>query len=393
MNRNICIYQEFLTEAHKDRIRETARRTGFTPHFFNLDQFEEAKDCLQHCEVLYAHSADLLRAAPATLKWYCCSFAGVDLYCKDPGLFANPDCLLTNSNVYGVTIAEHVVMVTLMLLRRMPEYIEIVRGHGWSNQLPVRSIRDNEFTILGTGDIGRHVADRLRGMGAAKIVGLSRSGKPHPAFDEVYPISALDDVLPRTKILVMALPSTPETVHILNRERIALLPADACVINVGRGTALDQKALAEALNSGKLAGAALDVMDPEPLPQGMEEETLTAAAQQVADLLVDGDYQAVYQMFREDVRSELTAESVSDLAAPALEEAGDFESIDETVVSGSTEGESHGIVQLTCTFSEKEVEFRVAFDPGMELIGLSVGSRSTGWSFSNLFHNLSNLFS
>lgn len=65
----------------------------------------------------------------------------------------------------------------------------------------------------------------------------------------------------------MALPSTPETVHILNRERIALLPADACVINVGRGTALDQKALAEALNSGKLAGAALDVMDPEPLPQ------------------------------------------------------------------------------------------------------------------------------
>lgn len=108
---------------------------------------------------------------------------------------------------------------------------------------------------------------RLRGMGAAKIVGLSRSGKPHPAFDEVYPISALDDVLPRTKILVMALPSTPETVHILNRERIALLPADACVINVGRGTALDQKALAEALNSGKLAGAALDVMDPEPLPQ------------------------------------------------------------------------------------------------------------------------------
>ena len=222
MNRNICIYQEFLTEAHKDRIRETARRTGFTPHFFNLDQFEEAKDCLQHCEVLYAHSADLLRAAPATLKWYCCSFAGVDLYCKDPGLFANPDCLLTNSNVYGVTIAEHVVMVTLMLLRRMPEYIEIVRGHGWSNQLPVRSIRDNEFTILGTGDIGRHVADRLRGMGAAKIVGLSRSGKPHPAFDEVYPISALDDVLPRTKILVMALPSTPETVHILNRERIAL---------------------------------------------------------------------------------------------------------------------------------------------------------------------------
>ena len=182
-------------------------------------------------------------------------------------MFANPDCLLTNSNVYGVTIAEHVVMVTLMLLRRMPEYEAIVREHSWSNQLPIRSIRDNEFTILGTGDIGRNVAERLRGMGAAKIIGLSRSGRPHPAFDEVYPISALDEVLPRTKILVMALPGTPETVHILNRERIALLPADAYVINVGRGTAVDQAALADALNAGKLAGAALDVMDPEPLPK------------------------------------------------------------------------------------------------------------------------------
>ncbi len=267
MSRDICIYQEFLTEAHKDRIRETARRTGFTPHFFDLEQFDEAAGCLQHCEVLYAHSPELLRKAPAALKWYCCSFAGVDPYCKDPGLFANPDCMLTNSNVYGVTIAEHVVMVTLMLLRRMPEYEEIVRRRSWSNQLSIRSIRDNEFIILGTGDIGRHVAERMRGMGAAKIVGLSRSGKPHPAFDQVYPISALDDVLPQTKILVMALPGTAETVHILNRERIALLPADAYVINVGRGTALDQKALADALNSGKLAGAALDVMDPEPLPQ------------------------------------------------------------------------------------------------------------------------------
>ena len=267
MSRDICVYLEFLTEGHKAQIRETARRTGFVPHFFTLDQFEEAKACLQHCEVLYAHSADLLREAPAGLQWYCCSFAGVDLYCKDPALFANPDCLLTNSNVYGVTIAEHVVMVTLMLLRRMPEYAVIMWQRSWSNQLPVRSIRDNEFTILGTGDIGRNVAERLRGMGAAKITGLSRSGRPHPAFDEVRPISDLDDVLPRTKILVMALPSTPDTIHILNRERIALLPADAYVINVGRGTALDQTALAEALNGGKLAGAALDVMDPEPLPK------------------------------------------------------------------------------------------------------------------------------
>ena len=306
MKRDICVYLEFLTEAHKRKIQAAAQQAGFVPHFFGLDQFEEAADCLQHCEVLYAHSPELLRTAPASLRWYCCAYAGVDPYCKDPTLFTNPECLLTNSNVYGVTIAEHVVMVTLMLLRRMPEYIEVVRNHSWSNQLSIRSIRDNEFTILGTGDIGRHVAERMRGMGAAKIVGLSRSGRPHPAFDAVYPISALDQMLPQTKILVMALPSTPETIHILNRERIALLPADAYVINVGRGTALDQAALAEALNTGKLAGAALDVMDPEPLPR---EDPLWDARNLILTPHVSGNMTLGYtcdrnvELFCEDLKN------------------------------------------------------------------------------------------
>lgn len=264
--RDICVYQEFLTEAHKARIRETAEDLGFTPHFFTLDQFEEAKACLQGCEILYAHNPELLRAAPASLKWYCCSYAGVDPYCKAPGLFANPDCLLTNSSCYGVTIAEHVVMVLLMLLRRMPEYEEVVRNRGWSNQLPIRSIRDNTFTILGTGDIGVNVADRLRGMGAARITGLSRSGRAREGFDEVLPIARLDEVLPQARNLIMALPGTVETYHILNRARIALLPQGAYVVNVGRGAAVEQEPLAEALNAGRLGGAALDVMDPEPLP-------------------------------------------------------------------------------------------------------------------------------
>ena len=267
MCRNICVYQGFLTEAHKRQIQGTARKCGFVPHFFTLDQLEAAKACLQSCEVLYAQSPELLRAAPAGLKWYCCSAAGVDLYCRDSSIFANPNCLLSNSNVYGVTIAEHVVMVTLMLLRRMPEYEAVVRQRGWSNQLSIRSIRDNTFTILGIGNIGIHTAERLRSMGAARITGLCRSGKFHPAFDQVHPISALDDVLPKADILIMALPGTPETFHILNRERIAHLPPNAYVINVGRGSALDQRALSEALNNGHLAGAALDVMDPEPLPK------------------------------------------------------------------------------------------------------------------------------
>jgi len=266
MSRNICVCLNFLEEEHKQKIQKAAADAGFDVRFFSSE--EEALPFLQECEILYAHSPSLLRAAPATLQWYCCAYAGVDPYCADPTLFANPNCILTNSNCYGVTISEHVIMVLLMMMRQMPQYQQIVRDRQWISDLPIRSIWDNQFTILGTGNIGINVAKRLRAMGAANIVGVSRSGKPvEDIFNEVYPISQLDEVLKCTSNLIMALPGTAETTYILNGARIALLPEGAYVVNVGRGSAVEQEALAAALESGHLAGAALDVMAPEPLPQ------------------------------------------------------------------------------------------------------------------------------
>ena len=149
----------------------------------------------------------------------------------------------------------------------MPEFQGFVREHKWVRTLPMRSIYGSEITVLGTGDIGTSFARRAKAMGAKRIVGVRRSDKPGDlCYDEMYTFSQLDRVLPQTEILVMALPSTPETAGILSRERIALLPPDAIVVNVGRGTAVDQDALMEALNAGRIAGAALDVMVPEPLP-------------------------------------------------------------------------------------------------------------------------------
>lgn len=268
MSRDICIYQDFLTEAHRARITSAARSAGMEAHFFSSAQFQAARDCLQHCEVLYTGSLELLRTAPASLKWYCTSNAGVDNCCREEGLFANPDCLFSNCNSYGVTIAEHVIMVTLMLLRQMPAFQEAGRQHRWAPAVPVRSIYGSRITILGTGDLGSTIARRMRGMAAGRITGLNRSGgiREPGLFDEVHPICDLNRFLPETDILVMTLPATPETAGLLSPERIALLPRQALVINVGRGSAVCQEALANALNQGRLAGAALDVTVPEPLP-------------------------------------------------------------------------------------------------------------------------------
>ena len=130
----------------------------------------------------------------------------------------------------------------------------------------------------------------------------------------------------------------------------------------------------------------------EPLPQGMDTETVLTAGEAVLDQLLERDYEAVYESFREDIRADLTAQSVQDLVEPVFQEAGDYQELKSAQVTGSTEGEEHGIAQLLCTFSQEKVSIRVAFDPDMELIGLSAGLQKSSWSLSNLVNNFTGLF-
>lgn len=263
MSRIICVVNEFITDAHRRQIDAAAEKHGFSVRYYQTKA--DASGHLADCEVLFGHWRSLLKEAPM-LKWYCCSYAGVDPY-QPPFRFPEGVLLTNSSGAYGVTISEHIMMVTLMLQRRMLDYAQIVRDRGWTNDLPVRSIQGSRLTLLGTGDIGTTFAQRAKALCPASVTGVNRSGRvPDPVYDRVVPMAELDRVLPETDILVMSLPSTPETVGILSRERLALLPESAILVNVGRGSAIDQDALMDALNAGRLAGAALDVMTPEPLP-------------------------------------------------------------------------------------------------------------------------------
>ena len=263
MSRIICVVNEFITDAHRRQIDAAAEKHGFSVRYYQTKA--DASGHLADCEVLFGHWRSLLKEAPM-LKWYCCSYAGVDPY-QPPFRFPEGVLLTNSSGAYGVTISEHIMMVTLMLQRRMLDYAQIVRDRGWTNDLPVRSIQGSRLTLLGTGDIGTTFAQRAKALCPASVTGVNRRGRvPDPVYDRVLPMAELDRVLPETDILVMSLPSTPETVGILSRERLALLPESAILVNVGRGSAIDQDALMDALNAGRLAGAALDVMTPEPLP-------------------------------------------------------------------------------------------------------------------------------
>lgn len=142
---------------------------------------------------------------------------------------------------------------------------ESLRGE-WGSPKPQKSLKDCRITALGTGDIGECFANRVRAFEPASLIGVNRSGKNVDAFDRIVKIDALDEVLPDTDLLVMSLPDTAETRGILSRKRMELLPQGAYIVNVGRGSAIDEDALADLLESGYLAGAALDVFRTEPLP-------------------------------------------------------------------------------------------------------------------------------
>ena len=224
-------------------------------------------DEFKDSEVLYGFGINTAKTS-TSLKWMCVPSAGVDFLMHDDA-FANKDCILTNSSgAYGVTIAEHIIAVSLMMMRKLTiTYAETLQGV-WGKPKPQKSLKDCRITVLGTGDIGTEFAKRAKAFEPETIVGVCRSGKSaETCYDRVVSVSELDTILSSTDLLVMSLPDTKETKGILSKERLSILPEGAYIVNVGRGSAIDEEALADLLEKEYLAGAALDVFQTEPLPE------------------------------------------------------------------------------------------------------------------------------
>ena len=262
----ILVINNMLEEKHFDQIKSVAGQIG-AQVFFYKNESEIPGDNFD-ADIIYGFAPSIVKTS-RTLKWLCVPWAGVDSI-MGPGYFANEDCLLTNSaGAYGVSIAEHMIAVSLVMMRRLDEFMAETKEGKWLSPRPQKSLKDCRITVLGIGDIGTTFANRARAFEPAALIGVCRSGKSSATvYDKVLSVSELDSILPETDLLAMSLPATPETKGIISRERMALLPQGAYIVNVGRGSAIDEEALADNLESGHLDGAALDVFQTEPLPAG-----------------------------------------------------------------------------------------------------------------------------
>ena len=263
MERKIVVAFSPLTDEQREQIAAKAAKKGFRVVF--CKDSEEALTEAKDAEIVMSLDKRLAKAGPK-LKWFCTPSAGVDHVL---GELEGTDIILSNSSgAYGVTIAEHIVMTVLEVMRNRPEYIRLKEERIWKQNLPVRSLYGATVTFLGTGDIGQEAARRIRAFSPKCLIGVNRHGSnPGQLFDRIVPLSGLSRVLKKTDLLIMSLPSTKETRGIMSEEWLKMLPEGAFIVNVGRGDAIDQKALEELLRNGTLGGAALDVFEKEPLPQ------------------------------------------------------------------------------------------------------------------------------
>ena len=174
--------------------------------------------------------------------------------------------LLNNRGAHAAKAGEYGIMALLMLANRMPAFATAQREGRWAQQHGA-VLAGREVVVVGLGTLGGSTAEHAARFGM-RVIGVRTRAEPHPACTRVVATSELDRVLPDAEFLVLAPPLTGATRNLLDRRRIALLPQGAGVVNMGRGALLDQDALLDALDAGRLSGAVLDVFVPEPIPPG-----------------------------------------------------------------------------------------------------------------------------
>jgi phosphoglycerate dehydrogenase-like enzyme len=196
------------------------------------------------------------------LQWVQLPWVGVESYHR-AGIFQRELTFTNAKRLYAPNVAEHAIGLIISLLRNFPQQ---ARHDSW-HPTTTRSLVDKRVTILGGGGITSSLIPYLRVTEGTTITVVRKRDEPLEGADRTVTIDRLHDVLPETDVFIVTLALTEETRGIVGADQLSLLPPHAILVNVARGQHVDQDALVDALRSNALAGAALDVTDPEPLPE------------------------------------------------------------------------------------------------------------------------------
>lgn len=275
----ILISEQF-TAAKRARIEAIASQAGKTVEWIvlpedpqarvdeaSIDKIEVAFYTIEVMETRARSFFSAVRKAKR-LKWLHTYNVGIDhpIFAE---MLAKGIRLSASAGTTAVPIAQTAITGLLMLARGFPAWLKSQREHVWRQVRGDRQPADlagQTLCVLGLGSIGAEIARLAQALGM-HVIGIRRSAqRPDDPVAEMFTPDALARVLARTHWLAVTCPLTEETRRLIDANMLARMPRGACVLNVGRGEVIDESALIEALTSGQIGGAYLDVFEKEPLP-------------------------------------------------------------------------------------------------------------------------------
>lgn len=230
------------------------------------DAAEKAKDA----EAFIGTPDEAVMKAGEKLRWVHIYSAGIEKYTHLPR-FKDGKITITNLKIYqGPEIADHAFALLLHLTRNMAEYQQAQEEGTWPKSgptvMPLTELRGRTMLVIGFGGIGTQVAERARAFGM-KVIAIDEKDIPlTQTLEYCGRPDELNELLPKADVVVNCVPHTPASEHMIGSTQFAAMKDGTYFINVSRGKVVDTAALVKALESKKLAGAGLDVVDPEPLP-------------------------------------------------------------------------------------------------------------------------------
>jgi phosphoglycerate dehydrogenase-like enzyme len=251
-----------------------------------VDSHRDVADALTpDTAVLFTSWGDFDLARAPGLRWVQTESAGVD-HLQGTPLWASDITITSANGVHAVQIAEYVLTMLLAHAHHLPAMQRMQGRREWARgeqreRLEPRELRDATVGVIGYGAIGREVA-RLATAFGMRVLATSRNPNQSPRFDgwtppgtgdpdgtlpeRLYTLDDLPAMLAECDAVVLALPLSDRTRHLIGARELAAMQSHALLVNIGRGALIDQAVLINALEAGRIGGAALDVTDPEPLP-------------------------------------------------------------------------------------------------------------------------------
>ena len=257
--KNFTITEQHLNEAliHYPEIKEKLEV------FVDWDE-ENFEKSMSNSDILLSWNfptKNLKKIAP-NLKWIHVVSSGVEHLLPLDWMFDN--LVLTNSSgVHALKAGEYGLMAILMLQNHMTKIITNQKNKKFIS-LFSNPIVGKKIVLIGTGSLGSSMAKHMKLLGA-NVVGVNKRGKNVDGCDKIITIEDIDDVLPDADFLYLAVPETPETKNLFNKQKLDMLKSTCGIVNVGRQSVMDYDVLCEKLNNNEIAGAILDVFTPEPI--------------------------------------------------------------------------------------------------------------------------------